>query len=225
MPPARSSPATLPRHADPPPPRPPGRAPGQRPAPGLLRLRRRELPGRPSLESACDHRRPRAVPVHVQQHGHVGHPRARGPEPVELVPGHRRLPQPQLREAGRRQLQLQPRAPLAEVVRLPRQRRAELPLRRLPHAPHLRRRVQLVQEQQALRGLHQRMQRADDRSEQRHRRWLGDLPRQLQLDRGIVHERHLPGEPDAEGGRRTRHVLRRDSLRRWHARISRDLRA
>lgn len=150
-------------------------------AAGLLPVGRRDLGRDPPRDAPRGHRRPPAVPLHVHGDRHLEHPRARRREPHQLLQDPGRLPQRLLPEDRRRQHQVQPRAHVAEVVRLPQRRQQQLRLHRLPPPVPLQLVLQLVAEQQPLRDRRRELDREADLLQRGPRRRQRRVPRQLQL--------------------------------------------
>ena len=121
------------------------------------------------------------VPLHLVEHRHLEHPRAGRPGSGELRQHPRSLQEPQLRQVRRRHRPLQPRAHLAQQLRLSGRRRHQLPLHRLPPPLPVRCRLQQRPRQQAVRRLRLRGHRARHRLQRRAGGRLGGVPGQFQL--------------------------------------------
>ena len=187
-------------------------------AAGVLRQRGRDGWGDAPRHAPRGDRRSRPLPVHVGIHGHVGHPRARRRGPGALLQHPRRLQERELRQGGRRELVLQPRALLAEVVRLPLGRQHQLPLHGLPRALPLRLWLQLLPEQQAVRDLLFELHREAHRPQREPGRRQRHLSREQQLDLGFRVHRDLGGLGRPARGHRAGAVLHGRALRRGHPR-------
>ena len=134
---------------------------------GLLRVRRRLLRGgTPALAPRRD-RRSHPVPVYVDRDRHVGHPRARPGGPGRLRAHHRRLPERVVCESGWREHRLQPRAFVAQVLRLPERRVDQHAVYGRACTLPVQRQLQLIPRQHAVPYVQPRLRRAPDRVQRR----------------------------------------------------------
>ena len=174
---------------------------------GLLRFGGPVGCGRPAQLPPRHHRQPRALPLHLVQHRHLGHPRGRRRVPGgdQHDPGP--VPEPRDHEVRRRQRPLQPRAQLAQQLRLLQLRRRSV--HRLSPSLSVRRELQRLPGQPALRRLRLRLHRLRAGRERRGRRLGHAQPGGQQRRPG-----HLGDLGRAQGRRGAGDVLHGRALRR-----------